>query len=210
MTTQVAAPWPADAPPMVAVVGLDPSLTSFGAALAFPGMTPEVYRWRHRGRGHERLAYLRHEMLNLASRGGLVVMEGLAFGAKGRGVLDLAGLHWVLRQALWEAGMPYVVVPPALRAKWIAGKGNASKDECLVQVIKRFTTADVDGNDVADALTLAAMGMEHLGQPMAKMPADRLELLYTCNRDGLPQIAWPDHPIRSTPRTSPEPPENHE
>lgn len=195
------------------VVGLDASLTSFGAALACTGAVPQLHRWRPRNKGHERLDYLTRRMLDVctfidneaAPRGlgaDLVVLEGLAYGAKGRGILDLAGLHWVLRQALWDCGQPYVVMPPALRAKWLTGKGNASKDECLIAAIKRFPAAAVDGNDVADALTLAAMGMEHLGQPLAKMPADRRELLYTLNREHKPQIDWPS--------IAPGSPENHE
>lgn len=186
---------------MTSVLGLDPSLTSFGAALAMGDAKPQLVRWRPKDRGHQRLGYLRDVMLGVASHADLVVLEGLAFGAKGSAVLDLAGLHWLLRQALWEVGQPYVVVAPMLRAKWLTGKGNASKDDCLVAALKRFPAADIDGNDVADALTLAAMGMEHLGQPIAQMPADRRELLYSTNRKHLPQIAWPANPAQLVPGT---------
>jgi crossover junction endodeoxyribonuclease RuvC len=107
----------------------------------------------------------------------VVVIEGLSFGSKGSAVTDLAGLHWLVRHTLWKTGVPYAVVAHPTMAKWLTGKGNAGKDECLAAAIKRFPLADITGNDEADALTLAAMGCARYKRPLVQMPADRTVVL---------------------------------
>lgn len=173
------------------VVGLDPSLTSFGAAV-LRGDTVTLNRFRCKERGHARLDYLLKNMWGVVTGADLVVMEGLAFGAKGSAFLDLAGLHWLIRHDLYRGGVPYAVVPPSSRAKWLTGRGNATKDECLAASIRRFPGVNITGNDEADALTLAAMGRAWLGRPYVTMPTDRHALLRAVNRKGQPAIAWPD------------------
>lgn len=161
---------------MTRVVGLDPSLTSFGAA-SVRGSKVSLERWRVRKKGHERLNDLLLNVGFLCFDADLFVIEGLANGARSSSMLDLAGLHWLVRQELWKQRKPYLVVPPSTRAKWLTGRGNASKDECLAAAIKRFTMADIEGNDQADALTLAAMGCAWRGTPLVTMPQDRAKLL---------------------------------
>lgn len=185
-------------PPGPYVVGLDQSLTSFGFAAAGGPFVPLAEVWRivpNRLRGHERLEMLLDQVSEAVMDADVVVMEGLSFGAKGSALLDLAGLSWMIRQELWKAGKPYAIVDPATRAKYITGKGNAPKDECLIEVVKRFPDVRVTGNDEADALTLAAMGRDYYGYPLVKMPADRTALLRATrtdkNRKGQPKIDWP-------------------
>jgi Holliday junction resolvasome RuvABC endonuclease subunit len=179
------------------VAGLDPSLTSFGlTVVSGPDLRPCCYRLRPKTRGHERLAYLLAEVDRLTAGCDLAVIEGVAFAATGSTLLDLAGLGWMVRHQLWEAGIPYVMVAPSTRAKYITGNGSAGKDECLAAVIKRLGhLADVTGNDVADALTLAAMGSDWAGFPLAAMPALQRAVLTSVHQDkkrrGQPVIAWP-------------------
>lgn len=170
-TCDVAQAAPSGAAPRV--TGLDPSLTSFGCAVCLPGQEPALLRWRTKKRGHDRLEWLLDHVIHHVSFADFVVIEGLAHGARSSSMLDLAGLHWLVRHRLWEMGKPYAVVAPSTRAKWLTGKGNSSKDECLAAAIKRFTMADISGNDDADALTLAAMGLAIKGSPLVTMPADR-------------------------------------
>lgn len=190
---------------MIRVAGFDPSLTAFGCALLtlpspdepservrMTGAHAHTWKTTPRQGKHERFQRLLTEVASATAGADLVVIEGLAYGAKGSAVLDLAGLHWLVRQWLWAHHHDYAVIPPSLRAKWLTGKGNAPKDECLAAAIKRFPDCDVRDNNQADALTLAAMGAEHLGVPLVPMPADRRELLYTNNRKGQPQIGWPE------------------
>lgn len=171
------------------ISGLDHSLTSFGIAVSRgPGTVPRLIRVRPRSKGHDRLEVLRAEVRQACAGSDLAVIEGLAYEAVSATLFDRAGLFWLIRHELWIMGIPYAVIPPKTRAKWITGDGSAGKDDCLAAAIKRFgplfpgyddpeADTPLAGNDVADALTLAAMGCDYYGQPLAVMPADRAALL---------------------------------
>jgi Holliday junction resolvasome RuvABC endonuclease subunit len=184
---------------MPAVGGLDPSLTSFGAARASSASTVELARWRPGDRsGHVRLDWLLGNVEAFVKGCDFVVMEGAAVSRVlgGEAHLNLAGLHWLVRHRLWQLGMPYAVVSPAQRAKYITGNGRASKEDCLIAAIQRFPFAGVRGNDQADALTFAAMGLDWAGCPLAAMPAAQRAVLTavvraTGKRPAHPAISWP-------------------
>ena len=113
----------------------------------------------------------------------LIVIEGPSYAQRTQaGEHERAGLWW--RVAQWAAGCPLAVVPPSLLKKYAAGKGNAAKDAVLASVIRRYPFAEVDGNDVADALVLAAMGARALGHPIDDMPKVHIE--------AMTKVAWPE------------------
>jgi hypothetical protein len=157
--------------------------------------------------GHERLRWLLAAVEGCAFGCDLAVVEGAVLLAQGGGDTRIAtaGLHWLVRHRLWETGVPYAVVAPATRAKWITGNGSAGKDLCLTAAAKRFAPLFpgrgdddlpfLDGNDKADALTLAAMGSAAYGDHLVPMPADRTALLHaartTKGHKGEPAISWP-------------------
>jgi crossover junction endodeoxyribonuclease RuvC len=88
---------------------------------------------------------------------------------------------------LWRAETPYAVVTPQQLKKYATGYGsgkNCGKDKVLAAAIRRYPMAEVDGNDVADALVLAAMGADHLGCPLATVPQ--------ANRSVLAGVTWPE------------------
>jgi crossover junction endodeoxyribonuclease RuvC len=192
--TDASGPVPAPAP-CLTVTGMDQSLASFGIAVA-SFSTVRLFRVRPKSRGHCRLQELLDAAMLHALGADLVAIEGLSYGSVSATAYDRAGLFWLIRHELWQAKIPYAVIPPATRAKWLTGKGNASKDECLAAAIKRFGhLADITGNDEADALTLAAMAHDAHGQPLVPMPQDRTALLHakrtTKGHTGEPVIDWP-------------------
>jgi Holliday junction resolvasome RuvABC endonuclease subunit len=191
---------PGEAAGALRVCGLDPSLTSFGGAVTCgPAVSPELFRFKTKLMGHARLDYLLGEVTSIARDCDVAVIEGVLSHMPGAEAhLNLAGLHWLVRHRLHELGVPYAVIPPSTRMKWLTGKGNAEKDDCLTTAIKRFTLADIGGNDHADALTLAAMGAAAYGQPLVPMPADRDPLLSAAKfatrgkvKVRVPVIDWP-------------------
>lgn len=178
-------------PGTMKIAGLDPSLTSFGIAVTEGPGQVELIRLRTRLRGHERIVYLLDALDDHVAGCDVAAVEDVVILAAGRDArVNLAGLHWMVRHRLWERGIPYAVVAPSTRAKWLTGNGHAGKDECLAAAIKRFTMADITGNDEADALTLAAMCGDAYGCPLVKMPQDRTALLHD-KRNGQPKVAWP-------------------
>jgi Holliday junction resolvasome RuvABC endonuclease subunit len=184
------------------VLGLDPSLTSFGGAvISSAGEPATLYRWKPpaKMRGHERLQWLLDHVEGASQGCTFAVIEGVA-GSGVQGVeahLNLAGLHWLVSHHLWQRGIPCAVVQPTVRQKYITGLGRADKDVCLLAVERRFPDIGVGGNDTADAFTLAHMGADWAGFPLAKLPAGQRAVLTSIvpakkNKPAHPAIAWPD------------------
>lgn len=166
------------------VVGLDLSLTCTG--VAGEGWTDTI-RPRTGLRGHPRLAWIIGRVTDHIRGAELVVIEGPSFGA---GVAhrheDLAGLRVMVRHACWRRHIPYAVVPPSCRALYATGKGSGSKGAVRDAVRTRYgIECDGPGRyDQADAYVLLAMGLHHLGWPLAIVP--------DTHRRGLDGSQWPD------------------
>jgi crossover junction endodeoxyribonuclease RuvC len=152
------------------VLGVDPSMTATGLATRDEAGTFETKPDAWRGRDLARLQYIAGAVLDAAKGADLVVMEGLAFASKSGKAGDRAGLHWLIRDRLDGLGVPVAIVPPTSRAKYATGKGNAGKDAVLIEVVRRLPV-QVANNNEADAVVLLAMGLDHLGEPLAVMPA---------------------------------------
>lgn len=56
------------------------------------------------------------------------IIEGYAYGAKGRGVVDLGENGGLLRWKFWYNQIPYSEISPQELKKLATGKGNASKE----------------------------------------------------------------------------------
>jgi crossover junction endodeoxyribonuclease RuvC len=109
----------------------------------------------------------------------LIVMEGPSFGQmRQTGEHVRAGLWWMVAEQASVHGVPLLVVPPATLKTYATGKGNASKDAVLAAVVKRYSSWDVTGNDVADAVVLMAIGARLLGEPVEEsLPQTHLRAL---------------------------------
>jgi crossover junction endodeoxyribonuclease RuvC len=176
------------------VLGLDMSLTSTGVA-DNAGMVERIVS---KGKADATLAQRSYRLVGLASRivtaclashANLVVVEGPSLGqSRQRGEYDRAGLWWLVTSQLLGYGYPVAEVPPLVLKKYATGKYNAGKDEVLAAVVRRFPDYPVAGNDQADALVLAAMGADHLGEPIVDMPAT--------HRTALAKVAWPQMPTK--------------
>lgn len=170
---------------MTHVVGLDPSLTSFGVAVVGGGSPALVARVKSTGRRGDdvvarqrRIHDLGTSVLEYVPTHALVVMEGPAYSSSTSGMWDRAGLwHDVLRRLI-SRGHEVVVCPPTSRAMYATGKGNAGKDAVLAAVVRRYPDVDVAGNDEADALVMAAMGARLLDAPLEdSLPQSHLRAL---------------------------------
>lgn len=100
----------------------------------------------------------------------LVVLEGIAFSANNPGVF---ARHWLwgrIVDTCMAHATELITVTPNLRCKYATGKGNAQKDAVLAAAIRRWPDVDIDGNDIADALVLAAIGCRSRGTPIDDVP----------------------------------------
>jgi hypothetical protein len=167
---------------MLRVLGLDPSLTSFGGAEISSADEPAaLYCWKPPAklRDAERMEWHADHVALVAEGCAFALIEGIA-GSGVLGVekhLELAGLHWVIRLRLRQLGIPCVVVQPSLRQMYLTGKGRAVKTECLLAAERRWPDMHFTGDDDADGYTLAHMGADWLGFAPAQMPAAQRAVL---------------------------------
>jgi crossover junction endodeoxyribonuclease RuvC len=166
---------------MSGVVGLDLSLASTGFS---DGFTASTIRPMKRT-GLQRLRFIRDQIATQVDivEPNLVCVEGPSYGSKGGHEHERGGLWWIVRESLDALGYHVAVVSPSSLKKYATGKGNASKDQMIVAACKRFPWFD-GGNDEADALFLAALGLQHLGKPVVEMPA--------VNLTAMTGVDWPE------------------
>lgn len=139
------------------ILALDLSLTRTGFTMD-DGRCGTLTPPRGEDRGPRRLRWIRDHVINLAklNRTELALIEGYAFGAKGNAVFDIAELGGVIRLALLDAGIPYLVLPPATVKKFATGSGNANKELMLTQAVRVLGYCGADNNE-ADALWMHTM-----------------------------------------------------
>lgn len=165
---------------MTAVVGLDLSLAATGMAGPHP-VALQTFTFPYRG--EMRLAAIRDTIANHgATTAELVVLEDLPVGLRNAAAGTLGMLHGVVRVALWEADVPVALVPPASLKKYATGRGNATKADMRVELLKR-TGLDLRDDNQVDAWWLRAMGLDRLGCPPVDLPAT--------HRAALERIDWP-------------------
>jgi Holliday junction resolvasome RuvABC endonuclease subunit len=163
----------------VIVAGVDLSLTATGVALLRS-------RWecvKVKTRGSQRLREIRDQLLIILNDAGIdfVALEGYSFGSKARGEW-LGELGGVVRVELDEHDIAWTAIPPASVKKYATGRGNATKADMRVELLKR-ANLDIRDDNVVDAWWLRAMALDHFGQPVVKMPET--------HRVALEKVEWP-------------------
>lgn len=106
----------------------------------------------------------------------LVIIEGLAFMAKGTSLVQLAGLNYIIRILLAEFRWPFMIVQPTTLKKFITGSGKGDKDMMQMSVYKNYGFEASDNNE-ADAYSLAVCGLATLEKPLIKMCVPQVEVI---------------------------------
>ncbi|MFI6534160.1 hypothetical protein ACIBHY_16995 [Nonomuraea sp. NPDC050547] len=166
------------------VVGLDLSLTATGVADSTGTRTIKAGDLR----GCERLFWISADIFGdgTVQAADLVVIEGPAYSrALGAGHHEAAGLWWRVVCRLAAHDVPYAVVSPSSLKRYATGKGNATKPDMRVELLKRAGLDLRDDNQV-DAHFLRSMGMRHLGHPIEQLPALHLA--------AMEKVQWPTTP----------------
>lgn len=177
------------------ITGIDPSLTSTGLAAIVDGRLTgtEVVRpagWtrkapRTEAQRQERLDVILSEIGTWTRSADLVVMEGLSFDSHDT-ERQLAQLSGVIKRQLWKAGRPFVLVPPSKLKLWSVGHGNAPKSVMLAAAREAFPEIEIEDDNAADAVWLAAVGADHLGERPESVTPDRASVVEL--------LAWPALP----------------
>lgn len=175
-------------PSVAHIVGIDLSLT--GTGIATVGNSVNVLTLKSKGNANatldERALRLHNLTLDVVTRavfGDTVVIEQPAYGQTGGSHHDRSGLWWLVVDALIPEVDRLIEVTPQTVKKYATGKGNASKDEVVIAVTRRYPHIPVANNNEADALVLAAIGARLSGNPIE-------ESLPVANLDALEKVRW--------------------
>ena len=143
-------------------LGLDLSLTETGWYALAPGIEEGgVLKPGDKLRGVARLRWLRRELCSVLAHCNKlqsierVVVEGYAFGAKNRRE-EMGEWGGVARLVLADANLTTFTMQPTSLKQFVTGKGNAQKDEMMLQIFKRWGR-EFANNNVADAFALSAV-----------------------------------------------------
>lgn len=137
--------------------GVDPSYDSTGVViLDSEGKALHQGTIKAKGRGLLRVAALRDALLDMVEKAGIdvVAVEGYAFAKRTAGAHQSGELGGVVRLALYESGISVIDVPPTTLKKFVTGRGNARKEEVVLEVYKRWGVSCTK-HDEADAYGLA-------------------------------------------------------
>jgi hypothetical protein len=183
------------AAPRPLVIGLDVAIGTTG--VAGHGWTEAIHA--KSTSLHERIDHQMREIKSYIRAADYVVIEGAAFSKSHLAGMDqLSAMRWMVRQELWKRSIPYAVVPPDNRTIYATGRARWKDDEgkkltpTQVKGLVRQAVADQYGiecegrwrYDQADAYVLLAMGLAHLGHPLADLP--------TTHTRALAGVAWPE------------------
>ncbi|MCX4827138.1 hypothetical protein OG746_26910 [Streptomyces sp. NBC_01016] len=192
-----------EAPAATTAAGPRPLTIALDVAIGTTGVAGDGWTDHVRAKAktlHGRFAEQQDGCASFYRHADFAVIEGAAFSkARFAGMDQLSAMRWMIRHDLWKRDIPYAVVPPDQRIKYVTGttqpKDPATGKRASGDVLKgivRDAAAELFGvrtegrarYDEADALVLYAMARDWLGDPLATVPA--------LNRQALAACTWPE------------------
>lgn len=138
-------------------IGLDPSTRTGFVALDATGnvlIAKEIM-----GDGKEdpkRMASQIDAIISNIKHDDIVCIEG--FGFASQQAIQLGGIGWGIRMALYRCNIPFIEASPSQLKKFATGKGNTPKDGMAVPIFKRWGF-EHKSNNVTDAFVLAQIAL---------------------------------------------------
>ncbi|RRD59527.1 hypothetical protein EII30_08565 [Leucobacter sp. OH1287] len=121
----------------------------------------------------ERLIKIRDRVLRVIPDRVLVVVEAPAYRSQ-VGLHERSGVWWMVVAGLLEKRCEIVEVAPATRAKYVTGNGRADKKAVVKAVNSLYRLPNpVTDDNLADAVTLSAMGLRLMGVPVERVRSKR-------------------------------------
>ena len=138
-------------------VGIDPSTRTGFVALNEHGQVVRAKELTGVGTSDpKRMVTLIDEVMRHLQPDDVICIEG--FGFASQQAIQLGGIGWGIRMALFRRGWKYTDVAPGQLKKFASGKGNTKKDELAVHIFKRWAFEHSSDN-VRDAFVLAQIAL---------------------------------------------------
>jgi Holliday junction resolvasome RuvABC endonuclease subunit len=168
-------------------LGIDQSLRSSGVAVV-SGNQEAVYRGRilpGKLAGVQRLAVIRDALRDVfAAEPGILfaALEGYAYDVGAGRVFELGEVGAVVKMALHDAAIPFIIVPPASLKQFVAGNGQAKKEQMREAVLKKWGQ-DIEQDDECDAFGLAQVARSvHLNSGETRSELEVLKKLRSTDK----------------------------
>jgi crossover junction endodeoxyribonuclease RuvC len=160
------------------IYGIDLSLTATGFAWCNAVSTPSLETIGFKKLTDEaRLAAIVDAVLGRILHPRMVAIEGLALGSKTGLSAERCALHYMVRVALWEAKVPFVIVAPSSLKKFATGSGVGEKSLVIREVYRRWNVEAADDNQ-ADAAALSYVAKAWAGvTPEAELTTFQRDVL---------------------------------
>lgn len=134
-------------------VGIDPSTKTGFCALDEQGNTLRAKELEGVGKQDpKRMVTLVDEIMAHIQPTDFIVIEGFGFATQ-QGI-QLGGIGWSIRSALFRRGIKYIEASPSQVKKFATGKGNTKKDAMAVPIYRHWGFENSSDN-VRDAYVLA-------------------------------------------------------
>lgn len=105
----------------------------------------------------KRMVSLTEKILQRLDAKDKIIIEGFSYGSRGRGMSFQFGLGHYVRNELYKFDFDYEIVTPGQLKKFATGKGNASKDNMILPIYKKWGF-EHESDNVRDAFVLAKIG----------------------------------------------------
>lgn len=186
------------------VTGIDMSMTGMGVAridtrtgdIATLLLKSSPHRARARTARGKSVQLLRHRaarlhrlasaVVSFAQMSDLAVIEAPSYGSKGGMSRDRDGLWWLIVGELEADICAVAEVAPKSRALYATGDGGADKSMILAACRNDYA-CELDDDNIADALVLAAMGARQYGEPI-----ERQRVTTSWQQRSLSANIWPN------------------
>lgn len=106
----------------------------------------------------QRMIDLTEQVLSHLEKDDIIAIEGFSYGSRGKGMSFQFGYGYSVQIALYTNDYDYLIVTPSQVKKFATGKGNASKDNMILPIYKKWGY-EHESDNVRDAFVLAQIAI---------------------------------------------------
>lgn len=150
-------------------LGVDQSLRSSGVAVINKNQELQYVGTVTPGKltGAPRLGCIRTALRDVLAANpeiNYAALEGYSYGSGAGRTFELGEVGAVVKLVLFDAGIPFVIVPPASLKQFVSGNGSSNKEHMRLAVLSKWGIDFDDRDDECDAYGLAQVARAvHMG-----------------------------------------------
>ena len=129
----------------------------------------------------QRMIDLTEQVLSHLEKDDVIAIEGFSYGSRGKGIAFQFGYGYSVQIALYTNDFNYLIVTPSQVKKFATGKGNASKDNMILPIFKKWGY-EHESDNVRDAFVLAQIA--RATKTSVELTKYQKEVINSLNKEG--------------------------